>query len=85
MWGENMPYPMEMQEPLKQVAATRSARLGQEFRRLELQEKDEILKNYHPDFRSSGKREIPFGSNKGEPVPMELAELMAAPSRPSAV
>ena len=71
-----MPYPVEMQESLKKVAATRNSRLNQEFRRLEYDEKDEILKDYHPDFRETGKTEIPFGPNKGDLVPNELAELI---------
>jgi len=77
-----MPYPSEMQESIsKKVEPTRQARLEQEFRRLELSEKAEILENYHPDFRESGKRKIPFGPNQGDPVPYELAELITAPSR----
>ena len=76
-----MPYPVEMQESLKKVAAMRNSRLNQEFRRLEFDEKDEILKNYHPDFRETGKTEIPLGPNKGDLVPNELAELITSPSR----
>ncbi len=77
-----MPYPSEMQESIrKKVEPTRQARLEQEFRRLELSEKAEILENYHPDFRQSGKRKILFGPNQGDLVPYELAELITAPSR----
>ena len=76
-----MPYPIEMQASLSKVAATRQNRLGEEFRRLALSEKSDILQNYHPDFRESGKTEIPFGSNKGDLIPNELAELIASPSR----
>jgi len=76
-----VPYPMEMQESLKKVEATRKARLGKEFRRLDFDEKDEILRNYHPDFRQGGKREIPLGPNKGDLVPNELADLLSSPSR----
>ena len=76
-----MPYPIEMQASLRKVAATRKNRLGKEFRRLELSEKSDILQNYHPDFRESGKTEIPFGPSKGDLVPNELFELIASPSR----
>jgi len=76
-----MPYPSEMQHALKAIEASRKSRIGQEFRRLEFDEKDEILKNYHPDFRKSGKTEIPFGPNKGDLIPNELAELLDSPSR----
>ncbi|RJQ48647.1 MAG: FAD-binding protein [Desulfobacteraceae bacterium] len=76
-----MPYPVEMQASLRKVQATRQQRLEKEFRRLELSEKSEILKNYHPDFRESGKTGIPFGPSKGDPVPNELAELITSPSR----
>ena len=76
-----MPYPVEMQESIKKVEATRQSRLGQEFPSLELSEKTDILEKYHPDFRESGKREIPFGPNKGDLVANELAELITSPSR----
>ncbi len=76
-----MPYPVEMHPSLRKVEETRSSRLGKEFRRLELSEKSTILQNYHPDFRESGKMEIPFGPNKGDLVPNELAELLTSPSR----
>ena len=76
-----MPYPIEMRDSLNKVASTRNSRVGKEFRRLEFSEKDDILQNYHPDFRKKGKTEIPYGPNKGELIPNELAELLTSPSR----
>jgi len=76
-----MPYPVEMQASIRKVEATRKARMGQEFRRLELSEKAQILEDYHPDFRKSGKTAIPFGPSTGDLVPNELAELITSPSR----
>jgi len=76
-----MPYPVEMQSSIDKVEATRPSRLNQEFKRLELSEKTQLLEKYHPDYRPGSKEQIPLGSNKDELVPVELVELLKSPSR----
>ena len=41
----------EMMESVKKVEATRAARLGVEPRRMTADEKDALLKEFHPDYR----------------------------------
>jgi len=44
-------------------------------------EKDELLRTYHPDYRVDQFSELVIGPNKGERVPHELAALLQAESR----
>ena len=44
------PYPENMMESVKKVEATREKRMGTEPRRLSAQEKDALLKEFHPDY-----------------------------------
>ena len=74
-------YTPEMRELIKKVEATRSKRLGHDFPRLSPEEKLEILKKNHPDYIESGFRTINLGVNKGQKVPLELANLIEAKSR----
>ena len=41
----------EMMESVKKVEATRAQRLGVEPRRMTADEKDALLKEFHPDYR----------------------------------
>ena len=76
-----MTYPLEIQDSVKKVEASRSQRIDKSFPRLNFAEKAKLLETYHPDFRMSEKGEIPFGPNKGEMVPRELVTLLESPSR----
>ncbi len=71
----------EMMESVKKVEATRDARMGIEPRRMTAEEKDELLKAYHPDYRTEAFDEIKIGPNKGEKAPRELAKLLHSNSR----
>ena len=55
----------EMLESIKKVEATRDERMGMEPRRMTADEKDALLKAYHPDYREDGFAEIKIGPNKG--------------------
>ena len=44
----------EMLESVKKVEATRDARMGMEPRRMTAEEKDVLLKEFHPDYREDG-------------------------------
>ncbi len=74
-------FTAEMRELIKKVEATRTQRLGTAFPRMSPEEKDEVLKAYHPDYRESGFRALSLGVNRGDKVPVELADLLEANSR----
>ena len=44
-------------------------------------EKDVLLRTYHPDYRENQFEVLKFGPNKGDKVPLELAALLEANSR----
>ena len=70
-----------MLESIRKVEATRAQRMGMELRRMSAQEKDELLKAYHPDYRPDGFKEIKIGPNKGQKAPCELTDLLHSNSR----
>ncbi|MBE7022484.1 MAG: FAD-binding protein, partial [Ruminococcaceae bacterium] len=71
----------EMLESIKKVEATRQERMATEPRRMTADEKDALLKAYHPDYRADGFSEIKIGPNKGQKAPAELAQLLHSNSR----
>ena len=70
-----------MRESIKKVEATRAERMKTEPRRMTAEEKDELLKSYHPDYKAEGFVEIKIGPNKGEKIPTELGNLLHSNSR----
>ena len=74
-------YTQEMLESIKKVEATRASRIGFEPRRMTAEEKDALLKEFHPDYISSQFDVLKMGPNKGEKVPLELASMLQAHSR----
>ena len=76
-------YTKEMLESIKKVEETRPARLaavlaGNHPRRMTAEEKDQVLLENHPDHIASQFAELSIGPNKGEKVPLELAEMLQA-------
>ncbi len=81
-----MSYTQEMLESIKKVEATREERLAQVLagnhpRRMTAEEKDQVLLENHPDHIASQFAELAIGPNKGEKVPLELAEILQANPR----
>ena len=74
-------YTEEMLESIKKVEASRTSRIGKELRRMDADEKDNLLKEFHPDYKESGFATLKMGPNKGEKAPAELADLLQANSR----
>jgi len=74
-------YTPEMLESLKKVEATRAERMKTEPRRMTADEKDALLKEFHPDYRDAGFAEIKIGPNKGQKAPLELSNLLHSNSR----
>lgn len=74
-------YNEQMMLSLKKVEANRAANTELQPRRMTADEKDELLRTYHPDYRADQFSELVIGPNKGERVPHELAALLQAESR----
>ena len=76
-----MAYPENMRASVAAVERTRPERLERrQFPRLTLEEKDELLRRFHPDYRPDGFRALRVGPNRGQKVPHELADLLEARS-----
>ena len=79
------PYPENMMESIKKVEATRAQRMATEPRRLTADEKDALLKKFHPDYNPDAFAEIKVGPNKGQKAPLELAEMLQNRTQEKAV
>jgi succinate dehydrogenase/fumarate reductase flavoprotein subunit len=71
-------YTPEMRESIAKVEASRSRRLNEKFPSLSPDERQAILRRFHPDYNASGMRALRLGPNKGEKTPNELADLLEA-------
>ena len=74
-------FTQEMLDSIKKVEATRPSRIGADLRRMSAEEKDDVLRRFHPDYREDGFSVLRVGPNKGEKVPSELADLLEGKSR----
>lgn len=70
-----------MQESIKKVEAARETNIRLDPRRMTAEEKDILLKTYHPDYREEEFTELKMGPNKGGKVPVELAKLLQGNAR----
>ena len=71
-------YPKELKKSLQKVEATREKRLGVLPKRMSAKERDEVLQQYHPDYKPEAKRKLKVGASKGAIVPHEVADLLEA-------
>ena len=74
-------YSKEFEASLKAVEAARAANVAYEPARMTAKEKDDLLAEYHPDYKKSEFAKLRIGPNKGESVPHELCEMLEAHSR----
>ncbi len=79
-------FTKEMLDSIKKVEATREERLakvraGENPRRMTAEEKEQVLAAFHPDHIASQFKVLQVGPNKGEKVPLELADILQANSR----
>lgn len=75
-----MTYPQNIRESLEKVEATRRARLSQVFARLTAQERESILRSFHPDYITEAFAELQIGPNRGDRAPRELVNALQAPA-----
>lgn len=77
------PYLMDL---IKKAEATRPARVemarkGAHFPALTMEQRQEWLKKYHPDYKNDGRRAVKVGPNKGTVLPEEISSLLESKSR----
>jgi len=69
-------YPPEMQESLARVAQTRLRRLRETFPAMSLEERERVLKAFHPDYIEANMRPVRVGVSRGQRMPLELADVL---------
>ena len=74
-------YPEYMKKSIAAVEAARERNIAFSPVRMTAEEKQELLKAYHPDYKKEELSELKIGANKGEAVPRELASMLQAKSR----
>ncbi len=74
-------YTQEQLESMKKVEATRAERCEKLHRRLTAEEKESVLKQYHPDYIDSAYENLKVGPNKGDKVLHELADVLQGKPR----
>lgn len=74
-------YTGELEEAANVAAARRSENIKYEPPRLAEEEKDALLREFHPDYIEGQFAELKIGPNKGERAPLELAEMLQAMPR----
>jgi succinate dehydrogenase/fumarate reductase flavoprotein subunit len=79
-----MSYPPSIRESMAKVEASRSSRLSETYPRLSPQEREAILRAFHPDYIEDAFRVLGVGPNKGDRTPRELADALEAPALISA-
>lgn len=70
-----------IQASAEKVAAAREENLKLDPRRMTAEEKDALLKAYHPDYREEQFQVLKAGPSAGQKVPHELANLLQARAR----
>ena len=74
-------YTEEMLESIKKVEAKRAENAAMEPRRMTAEEKDQVLKENHPEYREDQFDVLSVGPNKGEKAPKELVKMLQSDSR----
>ena len=69
-------YPEYMWESIEKVEETREERLKSTIPRMSLEEREEILRKFHPDYKEGTKREVRIGPNKGDVFYNEIVDLL---------
>jgi len=81
-----MPYTPELKKLIKKVEETRPARVemkkrGEEFTAIPVDQRQDILQKYHPDFIKGTSREIKVGPSKGYSISNEYVNILETKSR----
>lgn len=73
-----MTYTPEMRESIARVEASRPRRLTERYPNLSPDERQALLKKFHPDYIEAAMRTLRVGPNKGGKTPNELADVLEA-------
>ena len=81
-----MPYTEELKRLIRVIEQTRPERVarkkaGKDFTPMSLDERDAILRKFHPDYMEEQKRGLKVGPSKNYQLPLELVDLFEAKSR----
>jgi hypothetical protein len=81
-----MPYTAELQNYIKVVEKTRPERVirkkrGEEFPGIPVDQRQDILRKFHPDFIDGTRRKIKVGPSKGYNIANEYVDILEAKSR----
>ncbi|MCL5046045.1 MAG: succinate dehydrogenase/fumarate reductase flavoprotein subunit, partial [Actinobacteria bacterium] len=76
-----MGYPSEMRESIKILESTRPARLKQQIPRMTFEQREELLHQFHPDYRPEGIAVVRVGPNQGQKMNKQFVEVLEARSR----
>ncbi len=71
-------YPEYMIESIKKVEAKREKNLHASVAPMTPEERVDVLNEFHPDFRTDTKREVPIGIDKGKIMYNEIVDLIEA-------
>ena len=69
-------YPEYMWESIEKVHASREKRVKQSFSRMPIEESDELLRKFHPDYKPGTKRSIQVGPNVGDKMSNEVVDML---------
>jgi succinate dehydrogenase / fumarate reductase flavoprotein subunit/L-aspartate oxidase len=80
-----MGYTPELKELIKRVETTRPKRVemsrrNEHYPALSLEEREEVLNKYHPDYQKEGRRPVRVGPNKGDLFQNEVADFLESRS-----
>ena len=71
-------YTPGMRESMARVEASRAKRLAERYPSLSPEERQDVLKKFHPDYIQAAMRTLCIGPNKGDKTPNELADVLEA-------
>lgn len=74
-------YSEKFQKSLALVEAAREKNIAYEPERMTAKQKEDLLAAFHPDYKTDEFEVLKIGPNKGEKVPVELANTLQAHSR----
>ena len=69
-------YPKEMEKSVRKVEESREERLHKLPEPMSAEEREEVLKKYHPDYKKEVKRKLKVGVSAGMVVPNEVADII---------
>lgn len=69
-------YPDYMMEFIKKVEAKRERNLKTKVPPMSMEDREKILKKYHPDYRDDSKRIVKVGIDKGKAIYNEIVDLI---------